>query len=383
MRQKSTPKDRMQEVLQELGISANEFERLCGIGNGFCTRLTHAITRRTRAKIKAAFPNVNMDYVSNGTGQIFEQPTETKDTLKDRILQFIKYMGITEKEFCRRSGIATTFIARMSENVRKSSLDSIFAAFPNISPEWLQYGTGDMLQEVGEQTKEDSTPAERIRRVIEFLSVPTAVFERETGIGIGTSRSTNPNITKRQVDRITSRYPFINPLWLMHGQGEMMVEKSKPLSKLAFGKFAFAPLVGQRAYAGFLCGFEDQAYIEKLDKIPYIVTEDTRGNNIIAVEVAGDSMDDGTYEAYKNGDIVLCKQLFLPDYRESLLPIRHYDFVIVHNEGVLIKRIAEHSIENRTITLHSLNKFYGDVTISLEDVKAIYCVLQRMSPQKR
>lgn len=378
MRQKSTPKERMEEVLVALGLSANTFEKECGLGRGFVRRITHVINRKTREKIKAVFPTINLEYVARGVGEMFELPDAPKETIKERIGQFSKQIGITEKEFCRRASLSTSFITNMSDNIRKSSLDRIIKTFPKLNPSWLAYGEGDMLQEATEIQETDSTK-DRIRQLIKFLGLSNVDFEHETGMPLGYTKTMHNNITKKNVDRITSRYPFVNPLWLLHGQGEMISDRSRPV---VMGKFGFAPLVPQVAYAGYLCGFADEEYIESLEKIPYILNEDSKGA-VIAFEVSGDSMDDGSSMAYRNGDIVLCRELQLTDYRQMHLPIKTYDFVIVHNEGILVKSIKEHNIEKGTITIHSLNKFYGDVEMSLADIRKIFVVIQRISEQKR
>ena len=58
-------------------------------------------------------------------------------------------------------------------------------------------------------------------------------------------------------------------------------------------------------------------------------------------------------------------------------------FVIVHKEGVLIKRIVEHNVENGTITVHSLNPIYPDKVISLAEVYQIFNVIEFLRPKRR
>lgn len=78
MRRKETPKDRMQKVLNVIGISANEFENRCELGHGFVTRLTHSVSKGSRAKVKKAFPTLNMDYVCHTS------PSTPSDTRRQR-----------------------------------------------------------------------------------------------------------------------------------------------------------------------------------------------------------------------------------------------------------------------------------------------------------
>ena len=227
--------------------------------------------------------------------------------------------------------------------------------------------------------EETGSTTDRIRQLIKFLGISNINFERETDMPLGYTKVMHDNITKKNVDKITARYPFVNPIWLMHGQGEMISGKAQPM---VVGNFSFAPLVTQKAYAGYLVGFADEEYVDSLEKIPYVINEDSKGE-VIAFEVSGDSMDDGSSMSYRNGDVVLCRELQLTDYRTMRLPIKRYDFVIVHSDGILVKSITEHNIEKGTITIHSLNQFYGDVEIDLRNVQKLFVVIQRISQQKR
>lgn len=367
-KRKGTTKERMKEVLQVLGVSAYEFENRCGLSHGFVSRVTHEITKKTRMRIKAAYPTLNIDYIARGVGEMFIKEGEAMTTIKERIIQFYGFMDISKRDFIRRSGISDAFIQNMSENVRHSSLEKIYRAFPMLNPEWLEYGDGEMLQDA-KKKKTTDTASDRIEKLIAFLGTTSLTFDTETGIS-----TRKDNITKKTVDKIVRRYPFVNPLWLMHGTGTMIVSAPKPVRQ----KFLYAPLIPQRAFAGYLAGFEDDEYMDSLDKIPYIEDEETRGN-VIAIEISGDSMDDGTSEAYVDGDIVLAKEIFINDP----LPYKRYDFVIVHKSGILIKRIVKEDRERGTLTIHSLNRNYGDAEIDMNDVLKIFIVTMKMTRKRR
>lgn len=144
----------------------------------------------------------------------------------------------------------------------------------------------------------------------------------------------------------------------------------------------YIPLVNQYAYAGYLDGYSDVSYIEQLPKIPFIVDREGNGN-YIAFEVKGDSMNNGTEESYLEGDRLYCREIQPHLWVSSKLHLRKWDFVIVHEDGILIKRITEHNVENHTITLHSLNDMYPDRIIDLCDVKQIFNVIESVRPRRR
>ena len=90
-------------------------------------------------------------------------------------------------------------------------------------------------------------------------------------------------------------------------------------------------------------------------------------------------MNDGTEDSYLEGDRLLCREIKRELWIDSKLHIRKWDFVIVHKEGVLIKRIVEHNVENGTITVHSLNPIYPDKIINLSENQAPDALLNKRS----
>ena len=364
-KQRSTTKERMQEVLMVLGVSATEFENRCGLAHGFVARVTREITKKTRVKIKTAFPKLNIEYIALGVGDIFVEEGQTLSTIKDRLMMFLESMHVGRAEFQKRSGVSATLLSNMSDNLRNSSLERIYRAFPMLNPEWLEYGEGEMITEE-KTTQRRETPLDRINKVIEFLGITTQAFLAETGLS-----NIKDNATKRTIDKIVKRYPFVNPLWLMHGTGQMMDTPQKATTV----KFSYAPIVSQRAAAGYLSGFADDDYLDTLEKIPYIEDEETKGN-VVAIEVSGDSMNDGSAECYRDGDIVIAKEVSLDN-----ISIHRRDFVIVHRTGILIKRIEK--LTNKEITLHSLNQEYGDITLDTADILKIFVVTTRVSKARR
>lgn len=144
----------------------------------------------------------------------------------------------------------------------------------------------------------------------------------------------------------------------------------------------YISLVNQYAYAGYLEGYTSETYLDQLPKIPFIVDYEGHGN-YIAFEVRGDSMDDGSQESYLEGDRLYCREIYPYLWAQSKLHLRKWDFVIVHEDGILLKRITDHDVENHKITIHSLNPEYPDRTIDLADVKQIFNVIESVRPRKR
>jgi phage repressor protein C with HTH and peptisase S24 domain len=193
-------------------------------------------------------------------------------------------------------------------------------------------------------------------------------------------------IGRSVIDKITSKLPQVNPSWLLTGEGNMLnnakPDASNEASPIDEPIILRVPLVSQYAQAGYLCGYADAAYMATLPTIPYIVDHEAQGH-YVAFEVKGDSMNDGTEDAILEGDRLLCREIMPHLWADSKLHIRKWDFVIVHTEGILVKRIINHDVENHTITIHSLNSMYPDKVINLADVKQIFNVIELQRPRRR
>lgn len=134
------------------------------------------------------------------------------------------------------------------------------------------------------------------------------------------------------------------------------------------------PLVPVRARCGYLSSFGDQQYIDSLPTIPVIIDRAYHGRYMV-FEADGDSMDDGSSSAIRDGDKLLCREV----QRHLWLPKLHYNdwyFVVVHKtEGISIKQIIDQD-EQGNIRCHSLNPLFNDYTLNLDDVSELYNVVK-------
>lgn len=224
------------------------------------------------------------------------------------------------------------------------------------------------------------------------------------------ARNGRNNISTDIVMELCRLYEQVNPDYILTGKGSMLttggnvskdftntsssgnatvitgndavVNMGTEAKPMKLEHIVFAPLVSQYAYAGYLSGYEDEEYIEGLPVVPFFADHEAKGN-YVAFEVRGDSMDDGTDEGYMEGDRVLGREISPDLWVNSKLHIRKWDFVIVHTEGILIKRIIAHDVEKHLITIHSLNDMYEDKVLDLKDVRKIFNVIELQRPKRR
>lgn len=229
----------------------------------------------------------------------------------------------------------------------------------------------------------EDTLLNRIKTVIEQSGLTVNQFASRIGFQQGNlsqilNGKRNPN-NKNLINAITSTFN-IREEWLRFGSGA----EYKQSNAVEFhpSRQARIPLVSQYAHAGYLCGYGDPEYLGALPTIDFTPDREMTGN-WLAFEVKGDSMDNGSKESYVEGEIVICREVEREYWRDSRLFINKRDFVIVHEEGILIKRITEHNLDTHTITIHSLNPMYPDRTLNLEQVHQIFSIVESRVQRRR
>ena len=71
-----TMKDRLMELLSELGMSQGKFEKKVGLANAAVTNSKGGMSAKNLEKIQAAFPNVNLEWLVTGKGSMFKDADE-------------------------------------------------------------------------------------------------------------------------------------------------------------------------------------------------------------------------------------------------------------------------------------------------------------------
>ena len=73
-------KERLLQLIDALGISKSEFERNCGLSNGYLNSIRNGIGSKGLALILASYPQVNKTWLIFGEGEMFggeqESPSE-------------------------------------------------------------------------------------------------------------------------------------------------------------------------------------------------------------------------------------------------------------------------------------------------------------------
>jgi repressor LexA len=108
-------------------------------------------------------------------------------TTKERILQFIDYQGISKQFFFRETGLKRGLLDadKLDSSISDIYLTKILATYPQLNPEWLLTGNGEMLL---------SSPMAKLR-----ASIPLIPIGAMAGWGEGEMQITDRDLTHYDV----------------------------------------------------------------------------------------------------------------------------------------------------------------------------------------
>lgn len=226
----------------------------------------------------------------------------------------------------------------------------------------------------------ETSVKQRLVEFIKYKDLSQRKFEQLVGLSNGFVNNISKGIGADKMLKILGVFPELNQRWLLYNEGDML-QKNEALPR-TMDVIVGIPLVSQYAYAGYLSGYGDPEYIDKLPRIDFTPDRHMTGN-YIAFEVRGDSMNDGTADSYLEGELLICREVEPIYWKDSQLFINKRDFVIIHKEGILIKRIISHDVDSHKITIHSLNPMYPDEILDLADVQQIFSVVESRRQRRR
>ena len=75
-------------------------------------------------------------------------------SVKERLKQFIDTLNISEREFCRRIGVSSSYVMSIKKSIQPDKMQAISIHFPELNPLWLLLGQGEMMLSDGKKEGE-------------------------------------------------------------------------------------------------------------------------------------------------------------------------------------------------------------------------------------
>lgn len=69
-----------------------------------------------------------------------------KETVKERVVRYLKYKNLSQREFANKCGLGTTFVSNIVNSIQPKTMDKIKEAYPELNVAWVLTGEGDMIR---------------------------------------------------------------------------------------------------------------------------------------------------------------------------------------------------------------------------------------------
>lgn len=80
-----------------------------------------------------------------------------EETIKQRLMKFLKYKNIGKVKFSTMAGLSGSFINNVKDKLNDTTILKIQLGFPELNIDWLLKGEGEMLMDVPQNQVDSST----------------------------------------------------------------------------------------------------------------------------------------------------------------------------------------------------------------------------------
>lgn len=146
-------KKRIRYFIKIKGMSLQDFMISIGKARNYFST-TGNISSEVLREIGKKYPELNMQWVVLGNGTMLvneessvEESYVMEDTIKQRIIRYVKSKKISQRHFEIASGLSNGFVNNIVKTIGADKLHKIALAFPDLNADWLLTGEGSMLKD--------------------------------------------------------------------------------------------------------------------------------------------------------------------------------------------------------------------------------------------
>lgn len=278
-----------------------------------------------------------------------------QNSVKNRLLDFLKYKGISQSKFEQQCGISNGYVNNIRKGIKNEMFDKKIAPnFPELSKAWLLLGEGSMLipqiEEVVPEEEDEDDLVLFLRDERKGYDITLTDIYEKTRIPVKTLKEVQQGITELSTKQKNALSKYIEEAREYFREGEVLgTPEGEPTGY-------YYPEVYAKA------GFDFLSLSSEVNKIPVYVPN--FGRDVLFINVYGDSM----YPKYKSGDIIGIKPV---DY--VYLVFGHPYVIVFNNDDINIKYVRKGS-DDQHVLLVSENANYEPREYPLSIIRAFYAV---------
>ena len=277
-----------------------------------------------------------------------------QNSVKNRLLDFLKYKGISQSKFEQQCGISNGYVNNIRKGIKNEMFDKKIAPnFPELNKAWLLLGEGSMLipqiEEVVPEEEDEDDLVLFLRDERKGYDITLTDIYEKTRITVKTLKEVQQGITELSTKQRNVLSKYIEEAREYFQEDAIGNPIGKPTGY-------YYPEVYAKA------GFDIANFNDEMQRIPVYIPN--FGDDVTFINVYGDSM----YPKYKAGDVIGIKHV---DF--VYLVFGHPYVVVFDNGDVNIKYVRKGS-DDLHVSLESENPKYDPREYPLRIIRAFYAV---------
>lgn len=161
----TTVKERLIAFLKSKHIPKSQFEKTCGLCNGYVNGIRKGIGTDKLLCILNNYPEINREWLLFGEGEMIKSSINTQainqqytqpqiSNVKQRLIDFIYSKKLSQQKFENICGLSNGYVNNIKISIGARKLYDILQAFPELNRNWLLFGEGEMLNSSNNVTQQ-------------------------------------------------------------------------------------------------------------------------------------------------------------------------------------------------------------------------------------
>lgn len=277
-----------------------------------------------------------------------------QNSVKNRLLDFLKYKGISQSKFEQQCGISNGYVNNIRKGIKNEMFDKKIAPnFPELSKAWLLLGEGSMLipqiEEVVPEEEDEDDLVLFLRDERKGYDITLTDIYEKTRIPVKTLKEVQQGISELSTKQRNTLSKYIEEAREYFQEEAIGNPIGKPTGY-------YYPEVYAKA------GFDIANFNDEMQRIPVYIPN--FGDDVTFINVYGDSM----YPKYKAGDVIGIKPV------DFVYLVFGHPYVVVFDNGDVNIKYVHKGSDDLHVSLESENPKYDPREYPLRIIRAFYAV---------
>lgn len=152
-------------------------------------------------------------------------------------------------------------------------------------------------------------------------------------------------------------------------------KKGNHLDASILDEYMRVPYLPAHSQVSYISSFKNKAQLADKELDTLLVPKEFEKGSFMIIEVANNSMDDGSKKSICEGDKILVKELEPSAWRKERLLFKDLLFVLItKKDGILLRQIIKHDLSKNIIACHPWNTLFERQQIAISEIHRLFYI---------